>query len=97
MLVLWLWLSDELRKDITVWWGNVSVVVFDSVCDIKSKFLIEVDSIFIVCLHMQVHLWYVLFGTEIKDMVQQLCTCNKSKNSGSLLNHIEFFFSPAHA
>lgn len=65
MSFLGLLLSDELSKYITVWGSNVCVVVFDGVSDFKPKFLIEVDGIFIICLHVQVNLSDVLLGANV--------------------------------
>lgn len=68
-------LSDVFREDVAVWRRNVCVIVLDGICDFKSKFLIEVDGILIVCLHMQVNLRNILLRAEIKNMIQQFCTC----------------------
>ncbi len=73
--MLFLCLSDILCYNIAVWWGNVGVVVLDSVCDFEPKFLVKIYGIFIVCLHMQVNLRDVLLGAEINNMVQQPRTC----------------------
>ena len=55
-LFLALRLTDVLGKNIAVWWGNVGVIILDGISDFKPKFLIKIDGIFIVCLHMQVDL-----------------------------------------
>lgn len=73
--MLFLRLTDILGKNIAVWWGNVCIVVLDSVRDFKPKFLVKIYGILVVCLHMQVNLRHVLLGAEIKNMVQQLRTC----------------------
>lgn len=61
-------------------WINICVVVLDGFCDVKSKFLVEVDGIFIVGLHMQVNLGNILLGAEIKNMIQQFSTCKIIEN-----------------
>lgn len=76
-------LADVLGNNIAVWRGNVGVIILDGISDFKPKFLIKIDGVFIVCLHMQVDLRNVLLRTEIKNMVQQLCTC---KNPRILIN-----------
>ncbi|BAT80471.1 hypothetical protein VIGAN_03005600 [Vigna angularis var. angularis] len=56
-------------ENIAVWRCNVCIIVLDCFCNFKPKFLIEVYGVFIVCLHMQVHLRNVLLGAKIKSMI----------------------------
>lgn len=79
MLFLGLSLREMLGNNIAVRRGNVRIIVLDSICDVEPKFLVEVYGIFVICLHMQIDLRNVLFGTEIKRMVQQPCTCTDSR------------------
>ena len=65
--------------NITVWWCDVYVIVLDSFCNFKLKFLIKVNGIFVVCLHMQVNLRNVLLGAKIDNMIQQPCSCINPK------------------
>lgn len=85
-LFLGLWLTDILGNNVAIWGGNVGVIILDGVGDFKPKFLIEIDGIFIVRLHMQVDLHNILLRTEIKNMIQQLCTCTnpRASNQSSL-------------
>lgn len=62
-LFLALRLTDVLGKNIAVWWGNVGVIILDGICDFKPKFLIKIDGIFVICLHMQVDLCNILLRT----------------------------------
>ena len=71
---------DEFCEDMTVGWSNVCVVVLDGFSDFKSKFLVEIDGIFIVSLDMQVNLGNILLGAEIENMIQQSSTCNLVEN-----------------
>lgn len=52
-----------------MWWGDVFVIVLDGIGDLKAEFLIEVDGIFITCLHMQANLSDILLYTKIKNMI----------------------------
>ena len=59
-MTLFLCLSDEFCKKIAVRRSNVRVIVLDGVRDFKSKFLVKVKGIFIVCLYVQVNLRNIL-------------------------------------
>lgn len=61
--------------DIAIWWCDVCVIVLDSFCNFKLKFLIKTNRFFVVCLHVQVNLGNVLLGAKIKNMIQQLRSC----------------------
>lgn len=69
LLFLWLRLIDQLGNNIAIRWSNVCVIVTNRICDFKTKFLVEIDCVFIVCLHVQVNLTDVFLGTKIKDMI----------------------------
>lgn len=74
----WAW-SCKPRENIAVWWRDVCVIVLDCFCNFEAEFLVKVYGIFIVCLHMQVNLRNVLLGAEIKNMIQQFCSCINPK------------------
>lgn len=78
-LFLVLALSYIFGKNITVRRGNVCVIVLNCFRDLEPKFLIEVYGIFIICLHMQINFRNVLLGGKIKNMVQQLRTCENHR------------------
>lgn len=79
-LFLGLGLSDIIGKNITVRRGNVRVVVLNSFCDLEPEFLIEVYGVFIIRLHVQINFRNVLLGAEIKNVVQQRCTCKSHRS-----------------
>lgn len=69
VLSLCLGWSNEFGYNVAVWWSDVCVIVLDSLCNLKPKFLIEFDGILIISLDMQVNLTDVLLSTEIKHMI----------------------------
>jgi len=71
---LWLSLWKVLGENIAVRWSNICVIVLDGLCYFKAKFLVKIDGLFIVSLDMQINLRDVLFGAQIKNMVQELRT-----------------------
>lgn len=62
-------LSDKPGNNVAIWRNNICVVVLNSIRDFKPKFFVKLDSIVIVCLHVQVDLTDVLFGAKINDMI----------------------------
>lgn len=78
LFLCWTW-SYVPRENIAVWWCDVCVIVLDCFRNFKLKLLIKVNGVFIVCLHMQVNFRNVLLGAEIKNMIQQLCSCINPK------------------
>jgi hypothetical protein len=73
-------LADKFGNNITIWWRYVLIVVLYRLCYFKPKLLVERDGIVVVCLNMQVYLGDVLLCTEIKNMVQQLRSCQNRIN-----------------
>jgi hypothetical protein len=73
-------LANKFSNNITIWRCYVLIVVLYRLCYFKPKLLVERDGILVVCLNMQVYLGDVLLCTEIKNMVQQLCSCQNRIN-----------------